>query len=172
VIVPRKPVIELGRLLLDVDDPVQLYVGSSQIGFAFGDVRMTSKVVDGEFPNYPALIRPVSQHFCIDRLKLQQALQRAAILTNQFRGVRWTLGTGCLRIGATNGNQEEAEEVLGVDYSGEPTETAFNADYVEDAIESLRSEQVVCEVSATGHQMQITMPDRSDFRYLISSMRI
>jgi DNA polymerase-3 subunit beta len=96
VIVPRKTVLELSKLLGDNDDEVKIELAATQASFTFGTVELVSKLVDGKFPDYTRVI-PVGHKnkLQIEREPLRQALQRAAILSNEkFRGVRWVLGEG------------------------------------------------------------------------------
>ena len=118
VILPRKTVLELGKLLADVDDPVTLDILGNQVRFGFANVELVSKVVDGKFPDYNRVI-PTGHAKKIElpRDELLAALQRAAILSNEkFRGVRLVLGPDQLKIICSNSEQEEAEEELEVAY--------------------------------------------------------
>ena len=121
VILPRKTVLELGKLLADVDDPVTIDILATQVRFRFGNVELVSKVVDGKFPDYNRVI-PTGQTKAIvlSRPELLATLQRAAILSNEkFRGVRVVLAPGTLKIICTNSEQEEADEELEIAYQGE-----------------------------------------------------
>src|SRR6266567_1982353 len=121
VILPRKTVLELGKLLGEGDDPVTLDILGNQVRFRFANVELVSKVVDGKFPDFNRVIpQGHTKLFVLDRSELLAALQRAAILSNEkFRGVRLVLADGELKIICTNSEQEEAEEQLEVDYKGE-----------------------------------------------------
>lgn len=84
VIVPRKTVIELGKLMADVDDPVKVEVSGSQAAFSFGSVELVSKLVDGKFPDYTRVIPTTHKNrLVVERETLKQALGRAAILTTR-----------------------------------------------------------------------------------------
>jgi DNA polymerase-3 subunit beta len=113
-------VLELGKLLGEVDDLVTIDILATQIRFRFANVELVSKVVDGKFPDYNRVIPSgYTKVRELDRLELLSALQRAAILSNEkFRGVRIVLAPGTLKIICTNTEQEEAEEELEVDYQG------------------------------------------------------
>jgi len=114
VILPRKTVLELGKLLADSDEPVTVDVLANQVRVRFANVELVSKVVDGKFPDYNRVI-PTGHTKKLDfaRTELLAALQRAAILSNEkFRGVRLVLAVDQLKIICTNSEQEEAEEEL------------------------------------------------------------
>src|SRR5262245_12562930 len=118
VIVPRKTVLELTKLLGDGDAEVRIELSATQASFAFGNVELLSKLVDGKFPDYTRVIPTGHKNtVTLERETLRQALLRAAILSNEkFRGVRWVLTDGSLKIVSSNTEQEEAEETLEVAY--------------------------------------------------------
>ena len=146
MILPRKTVLELGKLLDDSDDPVTIDILANQVRFRFANVELVSKVVDGKFPDFNRVI-PIG-HAKHDRARsrhrLLSALQRAAILSNEkFRGVRVVLGTDQLKIICTNSEQEEAEEELEIAYKGEALDIGFNITYLLDALQNMAMERVV-----------------------------
>ena len=105
IIVPRKTVIELSKLMTDTDEPITIDILANQVRFSFGNIELTSKVIDGKFPDYNRVI-PTSHTklITVDRLLLLSTLQRAAILSNErFRGVRVSLSNGALKIACRGG---------------------------------------------------------------------
>jgi len=174
VILPRKVVLELARLLNDTDEPVTVEILQNQVRFSFSNVVLVTKVVDGKFPDYQKVV-PTSykKRFSMPRSELQQALQRAAILSNEkFRGVRWVLTNGSLRIICTNNEQEEAEEELEVDYSGEALDIGFNVSYLLDVLANVQTSEVECSLGDSNSSMLITMPADESFKYVVMPMRI
>ena len=128
VILPRKTVLELGKLLEDSDNPVTLDILGNQVRFRFANVELVSKVVDGKFPDFNRVI-PVGhgKEVELNRVEMLAALDRAAILSNEkFRGVRIVLEPNQLKIICTNSEQEEAEEELEVAYQGDTLDIGFN----------------------------------------------
>jgi DNA polymerase-3 subunit beta len=104
---------------------------------------------------------------------LLQALQRAAILSNEkFRGVRWMLVDGGLRISCTNNEQEEAQEELEIDYAGEALDVGFNITYLLDVLNNVGAEKIDCAFGDANSSMLITLPERDDYRYVVMPMRI
>jgi DNA polymerase-3 subunit beta len=174
VILPRKTIIELSKLLEDSDDPVAIDLSAAQARFKFGNVVLVSKLVDGKFPDYGRVI-PQNQpkKLKLDRIALLQALQRAAILTSdKFRGVRWMLGDGSLKISCSNTEQEEAQEELDVPYKGEPLDIGFNVGYIVDVLNNLDVAEVECGLGDANSSALFTLPERSDFKYVVMPMRI
>ncbi|HEX6733777.1 MAG TPA: DNA polymerase III subunit beta, partial [Azonexus sp.] len=136
LILPRKTVLELNRLLVDSDEPLNITLASNQVRFAFGSVVLVSKLIDGKFPDYERVV-PASlrNHMTVARQTLMQAMQRAAILTNEkFRGIRVVLGDNSLKLIAANAEQEEAQEEIEVNYGGEPIDVGFNVGYLLDVL--------------------------------------
>jgi len=174
VILPRKTVLELGKLLADSDNPVTLDILGNQVRFRFDNVELVSKVVDGKFPDYNRVIPSgYTKVLELDRLELLSALQRAAILSNEkFRGVRVVLSDGELRIICTNAEQEEAEEVLEVPYKGDSLDIGFNITYLLDVLQNLGSERVLLGFGDANSSALVTMPDRDDYKYVVMPMRI
>jgi DNA polymerase-3 subunit beta len=174
VILPRKTVLELGKLLADSEAPVTLDILANQVRFRFGNVELVSKVVDGKFPDYNRVIPSgYTKLLELDRLELLSALQRAAILSNEkFRGVRVVLSDGELKIICTNAEQEEAEEVLEVPYKGESLDIGFNITYLLDVLQNLDSERVRLGFGDANSSALVSMPDRDDYKYVVMPMRI
>ena len=174
VILPRKTVLELGKLMQESEDPVTLDILANQVRFRFANVELVSKVVDGKFPDFNRVI-PVghSKQVELDRLTMLAALQRAAILSNEkFRGVRVVLGADQLKIICTNSEQEEAEEELEVAYQGDPLDIGFNITYLLDALSNLTVERIRFAFGDANSSALVTMPDRDDYKYVVMPMRI
>lgn len=174
VILPRKAVMELSRQLGHGDDEVAIEIYASQVRFKYGDSELVTKIIDGKFPDFTRVI-PVNyqKHIDLNRQALLQALQRAAILSNEkFRGVRWMLTSGSLRVTCTNTEQEEAQEEMEVDYSGEALDVGFNITYLLDVLNNLQTDNIQCSFGDANSSMLITMPGREDFRYVVMPMRI
>ena len=174
VILPRKAVQEIVKLLNDSEEEVSVELAPSQVRFQIGDVVVITKVVDGKFPDYTRVIPTNYQKsFEIEREVLRQALQRVAILSNEkFRGVRWTLTEGQLRITCTNTEQEEAFEELEIAYQGEALDIGFNVTYLLDVLGNIASEKVTCSFGDANSSVLITIAEDSDFRYVVMPMRI
>jgi DNA polymerase-3 subunit beta len=137
-------------------------------------VVLISKLVDGKFPDYGRVI-PQNQpkKLKLDRVVLLQALQRAAILTSdKFRGVRWVLTDGSLKISCSNTEQEEAQEELDLAYQGEALDIGFNVGYLLDVLNNLDIAEVECGLGDANSSALFTVPGRDDFKYVVMPMRI
>jgi len=143
VIIPRKGVLELSRLL-EGTTPIALSIGTNHIRATTEQFTFTSKLVDGKFPDYERVIPKNPDKLVVgDRAELKQAFTRTAILSNEkYRGVRLKLSQNSLDITANNPEQEQAEEVVAVEYSGAEMEIGFNVSYLLDVLSVLSQAQV------------------------------
>ena len=173
-IVPRKTVVELAKLLAESDDEVRLELSPTQAGFSFGSIELVSKLIDGKFPDYTRVIP--TQHknrLQAEREPLRQALQRAAILSNEkFRGVRWVLTDGSLKIVSSNADQEEAQEELEVGYAGDALDIGFNVNYLLDVLNNVAGNELECAFGDSSSSALISYPSEKGFKYVVMPMRI
>ena len=174
MILPRKTVLELNRLLVDSDDALNITLSSNQVRFAFGNIVLVSKLIDGKFPDYERVIPPsLRNHMTVGRQMLMQAMQRAAILTNEkFRGVRVVLGEMSLKLIAANAEQEEAQEEIEVQYTGEPIDVGFNVGYLLDVLNNVHSDEIQWSFNDANSSALITVPGNDRFKYVVMPMRI
>jgi len=174
VIVPRKTVIELSKLLADSDEDVNVELSATQAAFRFGDIELVTKLVDGKFPDYTRVIP--AQHknsLKMEREVLRQSLQRAAILSNEkFRGVRWVLTDGSLKIVSSNAEQEEAQEELEVQYGGDALDIGFNVNYLLDVLNNVAASEVECRFGDSASSALLQFSAEPDFKYVVMPMRI
>ena len=174
MILPRKTVLELNRLLMETDDTLTVTMASNQVRFSFGSVVIVSKVIDGKFPDYERVVpSTLRNHLTVGRQALVQAMNRAAILTNEkFRGVRVVLGDNCLNLVAANAEQEEAVEELEVQYAGDAIDVGFNVGYLLDVLNNVHSNEIQWSFNDANSSSLITIPGDERFKYVVMPMRI
>ena len=173
VIIPRKTINELVKLLSDTDDQIIFNLADNQVKISFSDVTLTSKVIDGKFPDYERVIPKYFNHLTFNRLIILQALQRAAILSNEkFRGVRFVLTEKNLRIISSNSEQEEAQEDIETDYHGIALDIGFNVNYLMDGLTNTSSENIIFSFGDSNSSILITIPENDEFKYVVMPMRI
>jgi DNA polymerase III subunit beta len=173
VIVPRKGVLELQRVLND-EGVTDVAIGSNHVRAQIGDIRFTSKLIDGRFPEYSRVI-PAAPGSAIraDRDVLRQALQRTAILSNEkYRGIRVTVKKNMLTVQAHNPEQEEAEEEIEVAYQGGDLEVGFNVNYLLDALAAIDGQEVELGLTDSNSSCLIRSPGNSSARYVVMPMRL
>lgn len=174
MILPRKTVLELNRLLVDTDDQLTITLAPNQVRFAFGSVVLVSKLIDGKFPDYERVIpASLKNHMTVGRQTLMQAMQRAAILTNEkFRGVRVVLSENSLKLIAANAEQEEAQEEIEVQYTGDPIDVGFNVGYLLDVLNNVHSDEIQWSFNDANSSALVTVPGNDRFKYVVMPMRI
>ena len=173
VIVPRKSVLDLERLISDSDADVHLVLGTNSLCATQGEYTLTTKLVDGQFPEVDRLIpRDIDHSIVGDREFLRQALHRVAILSNEkSQDVRLQLDGSQMTIRATNPEQEEAEEIISVDYDGQPMEMGFNVRYIQDVLNALETESVRFSMPNTNNIAVVQGQGAEDALYLVMPLR-
>ena len=174
VIIPRKTILELQRLLEDIDDAVTLEIADNQVKFGFADIELLSKLVEGKFPDYTRVVpKGYKNNFTIGREALLRSLQRAAIMTSdKFKGVRCMVEPGSLKISSTNADQEEAVEEIEIDYGGDVVDIGFNVTYLLDVLNNLKCDNINIALGDANSSALITVPEDADFKYVVMPMRI
>ena len=174
VIVPRKGVLELQRILGNEDHILEVSIGSNHIRVQIGDIRFTSKLIDGRFPEYARVI-PNNPPLIVSAVRedLRQALQRAAILSNEkYRGIRFGVKPNALVIQSHNPEQEEAEEELEVAYDGPELEIGFNVNYLLDALAATEGLDVQVGLTDGNSSCLIRSSVDSNARFVVMPMRL
>ena len=174
VIVPRKGVVEMSRLLDSEDQDITISIGDNAIRAVTANAVFTSKFVDGRFPDYRRVLPKGGNKIVIaSRNQLKQALTRASILSNEkFRGVRIQLEPGLLKITANNPEQEEAEEIIDVDYDSDNLEIGFNVSYLLDVLNNLASDEVRITLIDGNSSALIENHLEEDSMYVVMPMRL
>ena len=174
IIVPRKGVTELQRLLEGGDRVLELEMGRNHIRVKRDDVTFTSKLIDGRFPDYAAVI-PIGadREVRIDREVLRASLQRAAILSNEkYRGVRIEVSPGQLKISAHNPEQEEAQEEVEAETSVDDLAVGFNVNYLLDALGALRDETVILALRDANSSALVREAANERSRHVVMPLRL
>ena len=174
VILPRKTVIEMQRLLSDVDGVIEMRFANNQAKFSFAGMEFVTKLVEGKFPDYNRVIPKNHKNIIsLGRVALLASLQRTAILTSdKFKGVRLNIDPGTLRVASNNAEQEEAVDELDIDYAGDSIEIGFNVTYLIDALSNMTQEIIRIELSDSNSSALLTIPDNATFKYVVMPMRI
>jgi DNA polymerase-3 subunit beta len=174
IIIPRKGIMELQKLLEETEQTVEIEIGPNHIRMNAADLRFTSKLIDGRFPDYQRVIPQNTDKILVaNREDLRQAVLRTSILTNEkYRSIRFQLEPNTLRVLAHNPEQEEAEEEVSVDYAGASLEIGFNATYVLDALQAVVDDNVEIRLSDANSCCLIHAPGADDCKYVVMPMRL
>lgn len=173
VILPRKAVLELRRLLAD-EGELALTLGTNHLRVQLGSTRLTSKLIDGRFPEYGRVVpTDIGRVVTADSGMLRQALQRVAILSNEkYRGVRLTVKDATATVRANNPEQEEAVEMLEVEYDGADLEIGFNVNYLLDALGAVDGDRVQLGLSDANSSCLISAPTAPHTKFVVMPMRL
>src|SRR6185436_5788955 len=145
VIVPRKTVGEVQRLIEDAEAEVAIELSQGKIRFTIGDVVLTSKLIDGTFPDYARVI-PLGndKELVVDKKDFEAAVDRVSTVSSERgRAVKLSLSGGKLILSVTNPDSGSATEELEVEYDADPIDIGFNSRYLLDIAAQLDGEAAV-----------------------------
>jgi DNA polymerase-3 subunit beta len=174
LIVPRKGVMELARMLSTDKEDVTLAIGRNHIRLVKGDTIFTSKLIDGRFPDYKAVI-PVGadKQMLVDRSTFTHALQRASILSNEkYKGVRLEASGSTIKIIAHNPQHEEAVEEIEAELNFDRLAVGFNVTYLLDALMAIETEQVSLELIDANSSCLVSAPDSDVNRHVVMPLKL
>jgi DNA polymerase-3 subunit beta len=176
VILPKKTLLELGKLLDEDDGDVLFEAGENHLFFDVGGRMLISRMIDGQFPAYERVI-PKNNDKDIDfeRERLTSAVKRVALLSNErSRAVKFEISKGKVEVTSSSSEFGEASEEIAVDYSGEPLAISFNAQYVLDFLSAVETDSV--QLSLKDEVSQAVMrpigAQGYSYTYVIMPMRI
>ena len=174
VIIPRKAVNEISRLLEDSSDEIRVSLSENHIRVDFSNVIFTSKLIDGKFPDYQQVIpQKCDNEVKSSRENLYQAFNRTSVLSNEkYRGMRLQLSENQLQATVHNPEQDEAEEVIEVSYTGDEFEIGFNVAYLLEALSAIKSDDVVMQLTDSNHSCLLFGSDDVDSKYVVMPMRL
>jgi DNA polymerase-3 subunit beta len=145
----------------------------NQIVFSIGDAVLSSRLIDGQFPNYQLLLPESATHeLRVDREELAAVVRRVSLLAQKNAPLRLAFSDGELLISAQTPDVGEAREALPVPFSGEPFEIGFNAEFLRDGLESLDAQDVVIKLTSSLRPGLIESADGSEFVYLVMPIRL
>ena len=172
-IIPRKGVLEIIRLLQDKAEDVRLLWGSNYVRVETSQTTLTTKLLDGQFPDYQRVIpQQLTKQVVGDRAQLKEAFLRAsALFSEKFKGVRFLFSTNSLKIIADTQEHDNTEEELEVDYQGEPLEIGFNIRYLLDILAVIKSDKVYFFLQDQNASALLTGEEDTG-QYVVMPMRI
>ena len=174
VIVPRKTVQEVRRLLDDASGPVQLSVSAQKVRLEFGQASLTSKVIDGSFPDYVRVIPKNNEKTAlIDNALFKDAVDRVATISaEKSRSVKLAVEPGRIVFTVRNMEAGQAVEELDVDYDGEPFEIGFNARYLLDVAGQIQGQQAEFKFSDPSSPTLVLDPADPGAQYVLMPLRV
>ncbi|BBF92095.1 DNA polymerase III subunit beta [Blastochloris tepida] len=174
VIVPRKTVAEVQRLLEDGSTEVQIELSTAKIRFAFGDTVLTSKLIDGTFPDYARVI-PVANDktLLVDKADFAAAVDRVSTVSSERgRAVKLALSEGKLVLTVTNPDSGSATEEIEADYAADPLEIGFNSRYLLEITGQLEGDDAELKLADPGSPTLLRDKDSRGALYVLMPMRV
>ena len=175
VIIPRKCVGEIRKLLDEVDGPVEISLSATKIRFRLGGAVLTSKLIDGTFPDYSRVIPTANDRLLkIDRKSLAQGVDRVAAIatTEKTRAVKIALGRDKVTLSVTSPENGTASEEVPADYTSPEFEVGFNYRYLLDILDQVGSDQVDVHLADAAAPTLIRENDSSAALYVLMPMRV
>jgi DNA polymerase-3 subunit beta len=170
-IIPARALQELARLAAGAET-VRLGVHENHVVFGAGDVWLTSRRIDGQFPNYKQLLpETFESEVTLGREAFLEVVRRAAVLAQRNQPLRLRFADGELTVSAQTQDVGEAKESLEIQYAGEPLEIGFNPDFLRDGLEAISGDTVQLKLINPLRPAVIAAPDES-FWYLIMPIRL
>jgi DNA polymerase-3 subunit beta len=174
VIVPRKAVAEVQKLVEDGGEDVGIELSPSKARFTFGDVILTTKLIDGTFPDYVRVIPSGNdKHLTVDRKPFTEAVDRVSTISSERgRAIKLALADGKLTLSVTNPDSGSATEELEVDYDAAPIDIGFNARYLLDITAQLDSDTALFKLADPGSPTLVLDRDGAAALYVLMPMRV
>ena len=174
IIVPRKTVAEVQRLAEGGTEEVKVEVSTAKIRFTFGDVVLTSKLIDGTFPDYLRVIpNGNDKRLVVDRAPFAAAVDRVSTISSERgRAVKLAVADGKLTLSVTNPDSGSAVEELEVDYDAAPLDIGFNARYLLDITAQIESDTALFKMADPGSPTLVLDRDGASALYVLMPMRV
>lgn len=175
-ILPKKTLGELARLLAEGDEDIRYERGENHLFFRVGGRLLISRMIDGQFPAYERVIpKGNDKHLEFERDRLSNAVKRVALLSSErSRAVKFQISTGKVDVTSSSPELGEAHETLLVDYSGEPMQISFNAQYILDFLTAVPTDVVALDLKDEVSQavMHPVGAEGYEYTYVIMPMRV
>jgi DNA polymerase III subunit beta len=174
IIVPRKTVGEIQKLVEEPDANVDIEVSDTKIRITIGSVVLTSKLIDGTFPDYVRVIPQGNDKILkVDRGEFKDAVDRVSTISSERgRAVKLALSEGAMVLSVNNPDSGSATEELGVDYAADAIEIGFNARYLLDVADQLETGTAEFRFADPGSPTLITDDGEDDALYVLMPMRV
>jgi len=174
VIVPRKTVLEIVKLMEGEDGEVEIALSSSKIRFAVGRLVLTSKLIDGTFPDYERVIpRNNDKIMTVDAKLFANAVDRVSTISlEKSRAVKMNLGQGRLTLTVNNPDSGSAEEEIAADYDRDPLDIGFNSRYLMDVAGQITSGEMTFRLADAGSPTIVADPADEAALYVLMPMRV
>ena len=174
IIVPRKTVAEVQRLIEDNEAEITIELSQGKIRFNIGEAVLTSKLIDGTFPDYARVIPLANDKtLVVDKADFAAAVDRVSTVSSERgRAVKLSLGDGKLVLSVTNPDSGSATEELEVEYAADALDIGFNSRYLLDITAQLEGEAAELKLADPGSPTLLRDRDSANALYVLMPMRV
>lgn len=174
LILPKKAAIELRRILETVSGEITLHLEKNHIFFTIGEIILTSRLIEGNYPNYDQVIpKDNEKEVIIDKVTCLKALRRTSIMSRErTNAVRFDIEPGKITLISINPDIGEAREEIAAQYKGEPISIGYNARYLMDAIQAMDGESIKIELQEPLSPTLLVETGGDGARCVIMPMRV
>jgi DNA polymerase-3 subunit beta len=172
--VPARALAELARIVQGAElEELTVSMGQNQIVFELGPTILSSRLIDGQFPNYRQLLPESVEHeLRLSTAELVDVVRRVSLMAQKNAPLRLAFGEGEVVVSALTPDVGEASETLPVPFSGEQFEIGFNPEFLRDGLESVESDELVLKLISPLRPGLIESPNEGEFVYLIMPIRL
>ena len=174
VIAPRKAVSEVLKLLEDLTQDVQIEISTAKARFQFGDVMLTTKLIDGTFPDYARVIPTGNdKRLVVDKEPFEKAVDRVSTISSERgRAIKLSIADGKMTLSVNNPDSGSASEEIEVDYDSAPIDIGFNARYLLDIVGQLSGDTALIKLADPGSPTLIQDRDGATALYVLMPLRV
>lgn len=173
IIIPRKTVNELSKLVAETENDISISLSANQICFTLGDIVLSSRLIDGTYPEYEKVIPTNNdKKLQADAKTLADVIERVSVVSEKSRGIKLSLQTGLIQVFADSADEGSAEDEMDAVYDGEPLEIGFNFRYLLDILAQIKSETV--QIHLQDSVSPVILQDEADHNalYVLMPMRV
>jgi DNA polymerase-3 subunit beta len=174
IIIPRKSISEIQKLIEPIEETIKIEIGTHHFRLVAKNTTFTSKLIDGRYPDYTRVLPTSNNKILVaNKNDLKLSLTRTAILSNEkYRGVRFNIEQGLLKLSANNPEQEEAQDEISVEYQDLPMEIGFNVSYLLEVISVIESDKVYLCFSDPKMSLLIKEDGKYSSQFVIMPIRL
>jgi DNA polymerase-3 subunit beta len=171
--VPARALQELSRIAAGAEGDIEVWHRENQVIFRLDGVTLSSRLVEGRFPNYRQLLPETFEHeLRVNRAEIVEVVRRIGLLAQKNAPLRLAFTEGSLEVSAQTPDVGRATESLPVPFKGEPLEIGFNPDFLRDGLESAEAEELSLKLISPLRPGLVQSGESDDFTYLVMPIRL
>ena len=174
VIIPKKTIVELRKLLDEFEDEVKISLNQNKIVFYFKDITLSSKLIDGSFPDYEKVIpKDNDKSFLVENKTIYEAVDRVSTVSSEkSKSVKLLISNNLVSLSSNSAETGSGAEDITVEYSGEKIEIGYNAKYLLEIIKQIEGNKIAFKLQDSSSPSIIHDPEDEDALYILMPMRV